>query len=130
MSKWSVVSDNLKEDIFIPGHQKFDGDESKPQKRKKFSFDANQVVPMSSSQFVLSNQAQNTAKDYKNSPAGRTRSLITPTSRFMHKWDLVIATCLIFTALITPFELAFLSVIVGNPLFVVNRMVDLCFLVN
>lgn len=47
-------------------------------------------------------------------------------SPYLGIWDLTTALALIFTALVTPFEVAFV-VGINVPLFVVNRMVDLIF---
>lgn len=44
----------------------------------------------------------------------------------MKKWDFVMVACLLFTAVITPYEVAFLSSKL-NALFVINRLVDLMF---
>lgn len=45
------------------------------------------------------------------------------TSHFMGKWDCVTGIALIFTALVTPFEVAFLEAAESplEPLFIVNR---------
>ena len=52
-----------------------------------------------------------------------------PESRFMTGWDLFTGVALIFTALITPYELAFLEPEL-NALFVVNRLIDLTFVID
>lgn len=51
------------------------------------------------------------------------------TSRFLSIWDAVIGIALAFTALITPYEVAFLAVKI-DPLFVINRCADFAFLVD
>lgn len=53
--------------------------------------------------------------------------VLDPASRFMRNWDSIIACCLVFTAVVTPFEIAFFELVVGDFLFVVNRLVDLGF---
>jgi potassium voltage-gated channel Eag-related subfamily H protein 7 len=52
--------------------------------------------------------------------------VLDPTSPQMAKWDAVMICLLIFTALVTPFEVAFLSTQIDG-LYVVNRCVDLGF---
>jgi len=52
--------------------------------------------------------------------------LIDPNSEYMKYWDVVVVLCLVFTAVVTPFEIAFLKP--GyDTLYVVNRFVDLVF---
>lgn len=52
---------------------------------------------------------------------------------FLPGWDLLTTFCLIFTAIVTPFEVAFLklpetaSEALSDPLFLVNRIIDLTF---
>ena len=53
--------------------------------------------------------------------------LLHPESRFMRAWDILTALALIFTALITPYEQAFLEPQL-NELFVLNRLIDLTFI--
>ena len=63
-----------------------------------------------------------------------TRScLLDPrSSRFMGYWDLVGLCALVFTALVTPFEISFLepSQSALNALFIINRIVDMIFIVD
>ena len=47
---------------------------------------------------------------------------------FFMRWDLYVLLLLLFTALVTPVEVAFLTTAL-NPLFFINRVVDLSFLV-
>jgi potassium voltage-gated channel Eag-related subfamily H protein 7 len=54
-----------------------------------------------------------------------------PDSSFISKWDVVIMICLLFTASVTPYEVALLKVQIGTGfLFWVNRLVDTIFLVD
>jgi potassium voltage-gated channel Eag-related subfamily H protein 7 len=55
--------------------------------------------------------------------------VLDPTGRFMRKWDFIVSYLLLFTALVTPFEVAFLKSKL-NFLFVVNRMVDIGFIAD
>jgi potassium voltage-gated channel Eag-related subfamily H protein 7 len=55
--------------------------------------------------------------------------LIAPTAIWFVKWQFLVALLLIFTAIVTPFEVAFLETKV-DALFWVNRMVDMCFLAD
>eukprot|EP00937_MAST-01D_sp_MAST-1D-sp2_P005892 g5892.t1 len=52
-----------------------------------------------------------------------------PSSARGKRWDLVMVVCLIFCALVTPYEVAFLKTSL-NPLFVVNRIIDLLFVLD
>eukprot|EP00966_Prymnesium_polylepis_P203467 4713933-Prymnesium_polylepis.1 len=53
-------------------------------------------------------------------------------SKFLIAWDIVIGVVLAFTALITPFEVAFLPspTTAADPLFLINRFVDMLFIVD
>lgn len=53
-------------------------------------------------------------------------SLMEPTCSYMKYWDVIIMISLLYTALITPYEVAFLDT-VFNTLFVVNRCIDVIF---
>lgn len=46
--------------------------------------------------------------------------IINPRNSAMKQWDLVMMACLLFTAVFTPFEVAFLQTSL-DPLFVINR---------
>lgn len=52
----------------------------------------------------------------------------TSQNAFFKRWDIVIVLALLFTATVTPFEVAFLRTSV-NTIFFVNRAVDCVFLV-
>ena len=60
--------------------------------------------------------------------------LILPDSKFSAKWDVVTAIALIFTALVTPYEVALRPDTIETPLevfwFVVNRVVDAIFVAD
>ena len=45
----------------------------------------------------------------------------------MKRWDIAVILCLLFTALVTPYEVAFLDTALDDSLFAVNRLVDLVF---
>ena len=60
--------------------------------------------------------------------------LILPESTYMQRWDLVTLLALIFTAFVTPYEVALLEsdcewgdLSTWDPLFTVNRLIDLIF---
>ena len=55
--------------------------------------------------------------------------VINPNNDSMRYWDLITSVCLLFTMSVTPFEVAFLEPKI-DVLFVVNRTVDLVFLVD
>ena len=48
----------------------------------------------------------------------------------MRKWDTLTLVCLIVVAVLTPFELAFLEVRIGDPLFAINRVIDTVFVLD
>eukprot|EP00404_Azadinium_spinosum_P016017 CAMPEP_0180529830 /NCGR_PEP_ID=MMETSP1036_2-20121128/61592_1 /TAXON_ID=632150 /ORGANISM="Azadinium spinosum, Strain 3D9" /LENGTH=347 /DNA_ID=CAMNT_0022543585 /DNA_START=1 /DNA_END=1042 /DNA_ORIENTATION=+ len=54
--------------------------------------------------------------------------LIDPHSKYMKVWDMVVTACLIFTSLVTPFEIAFMETTIGSPIYLVNRFIDVLFL--
>jgi hypothetical protein len=47
---------------------------------------------------------------------------------FLARWDLVTSVCLLFTATVTPLEVAFLNTSF-NALYFINRVVDVVFIV-
>jgi hypothetical protein len=57
-------------------------------------------------------------------------TMLDPRSDRMKAWDFVIIVLLSFVAYITPYEVAFLPASSLNALFIVNRVVDLCFVVD
>ena len=59
--------------------------------------------------------------------AAQRKYLVDPRSLRMKQWDLVMVVLLLFTAVVTPAEVSFMSVSI-NALFFVNRIVDMCFL--
>merc|ERR1719162_2417172 len=59
----------------------------------------------------------------------KKKGLIDPKGNFMLNWDVVMMVLLIFTALVTPFEVAFLETKIDG-LFCINRLVDLGFLID
>jgi len=56
-------------------------------------------------------------------------SALMPTSKNIERWDVLVMMLLIFTSIVTPFEVAFLKSTVG-PLFFVNCTIDLCFWID
>ena len=46
------------------------------------------------------------------------------------KWDAVMVICLIFTAIVTPYEVAFLDMSVINALWFINQLVNILFLID
>eukprot|EP00937_MAST-01D_sp_MAST-1D-sp2_P006043 g6043.t1 len=51
---------------------------------------------------------------------------IDPTGRYMRRWDVVMLTALLFTAIVTPYEVALLTTQL-DALFIINRVVDTIF---
>ena len=62
-----------------------------------------------------------------NSVATAPWYLLHPESRFMRAWDIFTGLALVFTAIVTPYEQAFLEPQL-NELFVLNRLIDLTFI--
>lgn len=58
-----------------------------------------------------------------------SRCLMSPNSPFLGRWDMMVLNALIFTALVTPYEVALLETSL-NGLFVVNRMIDFVFVID
>jgi potassium voltage-gated channel Eag-related subfamily H protein 7 len=58
-----------------------------------------------------------------------SKYLLEPNSRMLVRWHFIVGALLIFTAIVTPFEVAFLES-EFNALFVLNRIVDLFFLTD
>jgi potassium voltage-gated channel Eag-related subfamily H protein 7 len=56
--------------------------------------------------------------------------VLDPRKGYMKNWDAVVALLLVYTAYVTPYEVAFLETTGVNPLFVFNRFVDLCFIMD
>ena len=54
--------------------------------------------------------------------------VIDPNSKYMQKWDMVTFVALIFTAIVTPAEVAFVTTTWKSALFGINRLVDLIFI--
>lgn len=53
-----------------------------------------------------------------------------PGSPFMRRWDVTMMLMMLFTALVTPYEVAFMDGGTVDFLFVLNRLVDLLFLID
>ena len=69
----------------------------------------------------------------KSQKNGKSQFLIDPrTSKFVPRWDMATFVALFFTALVTPYEVSFLSQpeTMADPLFVINRLVDTLFLID
>ena len=58
------------------------------------------------------------------------KCVINPNGEFCKSWDLLMVTLLLFTAAVTPFEVAFLTSNGVDGLFVINRMVDIGFIAD
>eukprot|EP00937_MAST-01D_sp_MAST-1D-sp2_P000861 g861.t1 len=86
-------------------------------------------APMQMRQRAFKQEVQQTRLLLQN----RSRSLLDPNTRGMRRWDVCIVLALVFTALITPYEVAVMSELVYpdiNALFVLNRVVDILFIVD
>lgn len=58
------------------------------------------------------------------------KCVINPNGEFCKSWDLLMVSLLLFTAAVTPFEVAFLVSNGVDALFVINRLVDLGFIAD
>jgi len=67
------------------------------------------------------------AKEDDSTP--KKSRLFDPRSKFFRNWDGLTAMLLVFTAIVTPYEVAFL-ISRFNALFGINRLVDMCFVVD
>lgn len=56
--------------------------------------------------------------------------VLDPRSQAYGNWENVLMLLLLYTACITPYEVAFCDTKVGEPLFWINRVVDLCFAID
>jgi hypothetical protein len=56
-------------------------------------------------------------------------NLIRPDNPTLHKWDIVMILAILFSAVVTPFEVAFIET-KFDALFIVNRIVDALFVVD
>ena len=71
--------------------------------------------------------AFNKRNDKVSSPAN-IPFILDPTSKRMQNWDLLMMVLLLFTATVTPFEIAFIKPDPSSLLFFINRIVDGCFI--
>ena len=53
--------------------------------------------------------------------------IISPKSKFSQRWDVLMIVLLLYTAIVTPFEVAYIAESVPAILIFVNRCVDFCF---
>eukprot|EP00873_Tetraselmis_striata_P012096 jgi/Tetstr1/432360/TSEL_021757.t1 len=59
------------------------------------------------------------------------RGVLDPRKVFMQRWDVLIAVLLLFTAVVTPYEVAFIeNNSFVDPLFIINRIVDVLFFID
>mmetsp|Transcript_11731 Transcript_11731/g.38590 ORF Transcript_11731/g.38590 Transcript_11731/m.38590 type:complete len:644 (+) Transcript_11731:119-2050(+) len=59
-----------------------------------------------------------------------SKFMIDPRSKFMRQWDVLTLNLLIFTSLVTPYEVAFLETTWTHPLYWINRCVDAAFIID
>lgn len=59
----------------------------------------------------------------------RCRCLLNPGSPSMQRWGIVVLLALVFTSVMTPFEVAFIEPSI-NALFFLNRMIDMVFIID
>ncbi|ETW07541.1 hypothetical protein H310_02033 [Aphanomyces invadans] len=62
--------------------------------------------------------------------AYKRQAYLHPNSQFRAGWDLFMIVLLVYTALLTPYEIAFVDTVSLDGLFIVDRTVDLSFLVD
>ena len=60
--------------------------------------------------------------------------VITPSNKYLAQWDVATSTALVFTAVVTPVEVAFVRAgdtsFVSSPLALLNRLVDVIFIID
>ena len=55
--------------------------------------------------------------------------VIYPTSIFYIRWSTLVAICLVYVALVGPYETALLTTHPGSPLWIISRLLDFIFVV-
>jgi len=93
---------------------------------RTFSNVAVAVTEKSAAEHVDDAEAESSGPSAAFFPTG-VPWIINPKSAYMRKWDVVMLLLLLFTALITPYEVAFMATHL-NFLFIVNKLVDVLFL--
>ena len=71
------------------------------------------------------NQISVFMREYQKQKNSRSKWFINPqTSKFLQWWDLLIAVCLIYTALVAPFDVAFLPPCTNalDPMFLITQV--------
>jgi len=97
-------------------------------KERNFSqlFKAKDIGDSAKKKQIMRWQNNATIKGFQESPY-----LLYPKYLFMQRWELVLAVAVLYTATVTPYEVAFATVGVDTPSgltsFIVNRIVDLFF---
>mmetsp|Transcript_42262 Transcript_42262/g.135277 ORF Transcript_42262/g.135277 Transcript_42262/m.135277 type:complete len:608 (-) Transcript_42262:209-2032(-) len=66
----------------------------------------------------------------KGENAEKTTLLLNPQSKLLRRWDINIGLLLVFTAVVTPFEVSFIHTTPTSLLFWINRYLDICFLID
>ena len=59
-----------------------------------------------------------------------SRFILDPNSRAVTIWSIFIAIVLLYSAIISPYSIAFLDVGILSPLFIIDMMIDVCFLID
>ena len=77
---------------------------------------------------VITAAAYNKKNKSKVSSAANIPFILDPTSKRMQQWDVLMMTLLLYTATVTPFEIAFIETDPDSFLFFLNRLVDICFI--
>lgn len=96
----------------------------------KVTVGINEVSENLKLQYALSKHDELGEKQDEEQILFRSKRLIHPNSNFMSFWDINTILWLTFTAIVTPFEVAFINTDLGNPLFWINRVVDLFFILD
>ena len=79
---------------------------------------------------VVAGAAYNKGRKDKVSSPANIPFVLDPTSKRMQQWDLLMMVLLLYTATVTPFEIAFIQTDPESLLFFVNRIVDACFILD
>lgn len=75
-------------------------------------------------------KAKEGEQEEKESKINQRKCVINPNGEFCKSWDLFMVSLLLFTAAVTPFEVAFLGANGIDLLFVINRCVDVGFIAD
>lgn len=92
-------------------------------------YDPQHYKPTYNNESLTVQRVRDMVEHIENMQAKRQKCVMHPMSPYTAKWDIFVLLLLMFTAIVTPYEIAFFDVEL-NGLFIVNRIVDLGFLLD